>query len=58
MSRGKKRVVRNYNADSKYGSSLITQFVNRVMQDGKKVVAEKVVYEALNIAESKLIEKY
>ncbi|MEN9782380.1 MAG: hypothetical protein RL208_530 [Pseudomonadota bacterium] len=58
MSRGKKRVVKNYNNDSKYGSSLITQFVNRVMQDGKKVVAEKVVYEALEIAEAKLIEKY
>ena len=58
MSRGKKRVVKNYTPDTKYGSSLITQFVNRVMEDGKKVVAQKVVYEALEIAESKLIEKH
>lgn len=33
--------------DSKYNDPLITKFVNRVMQDGKKETAERLVYDAL-----------
>ena len=34
--------------DPVYGSILVTQLVNRVMQDGKKSVAERIVYGALD----------
>ena len=33
--------------DAVYGSVLVTQLVNRVMLDGKKSIAERVVYDAL-----------
>ena len=39
--------VRPIEPDSVYGSPLVTQLMNRVMLDGKKSVAEKVVYGAL-----------
>jgi small subunit ribosomal protein S7 len=31
-----------------YNSVLVAQFINRIMQDGKKSTAEKIVYGALN----------
>jgi small subunit ribosomal protein S7 len=34
-------------ADPVYGSVLVTQLVNRLMMDGKKSIAERVVYDAL-----------
>ena len=33
--------------DPVYGSVLVTQLVNRLMSDGKKSIAERVVYDAL-----------
>jgi small subunit ribosomal protein S7 len=39
--------------DPVHGSLLVTQFINRVMLDGKKSVAEKMVYDALAIASEK-----
>jgi small subunit ribosomal protein S7 len=33
--------------DPKYGSTLVTQFINRVMRDGKRSTAERIVYDAL-----------
>ena len=32
-----------------YNSVLVSQFINRIMLDGKKSTAEKIVYGALNI---------
>ena len=58
MSRCKKRNPRKVLPDSRYKSELITRFINAVMQDGKKEVAEKIVYGALEQAKNKLIEKY
>ncbi|MGD8912156.1 MAG: 30S ribosomal protein S7 [Candidatus Thiodiazotropha sp.] len=34
--------------DPKYGSELLAKFINMVMQDGKKSVAEKILYVALD----------
>ncbi len=34
-------------ADAMYGSALVMQLVNRVMLDGKKSTAERIVYDAL-----------
>jgi small subunit ribosomal protein S7 len=38
---------RTVDADTVYGSVLVTQLVNRLMVDGKKSIAERVVYDAL-----------
>ena len=39
---------RTVEADPVYGSVLVTQLVNRLMADGKKSIAERVVYDALS----------
>jgi small subunit ribosomal protein S7 len=39
--------------DSIYNSQLVTQVINKVMLDGKKSVAEQIVYEALTTVETK-----
>jgi small subunit ribosomal protein S7 len=41
-------------ADPMYKSVLITQLVNKVMLHGKRTVAEKIVYDAMEIIQSKL----
>jgi small subunit ribosomal protein S7 len=44
---------RTQDPDPVYNSVLVTQIVNRVMNDGKKSVAEKIVYEALETVGTK-----
>jgi small subunit ribosomal protein S7 len=39
--------------DPVHGSVLVTQLVNRMMLDGKKSIAEQIVYDALAIASEK-----
>ncbi len=39
--------------DSVYGSVLVTQVINKIMLDGKKSIAEQIVYEALDTVGSK-----
>ncbi len=39
--------------DPIYRSVLVTQIVNKVLQQGKRSLAEKIVYEALDIVEQK-----
>ncbi|MCU7881874.1 MAG: 30S ribosomal protein S7 [Candidatus Thiodiazotropha sp. (ex Lucinoma aequizonata)] len=39
--------------DPKYGSQLLAKFINMVMQDGKKSVAEKILYVALDFVSEK-----
>ena len=41
-------------ADPKYNSKLVTKLVNTVMLDGKKSVAQRIVYTAFSIIEEKL----
>ena len=33
--------------DPKYNDSTVTQLINRIMNDGKRSVAEKIVYDAM-----------
>ena len=40
-------------ADPIYGSALVQQLINKVMLDGKKGVAEKIVYDALSFVEER-----
>ena len=39
--------------DPLYGSKLVTKLINNVMQDGKKGVAQKIVYDAFAMFEAK-----
>ena len=43
--------------DPKFNEELVTRFVNNLMLDGKKTVAFKIFYDALNIVESKKQDK-
>ena len=40
--------------DPIYHSKVLTKFINQVMQDGKKGIAQNIVYEALEAAKAKL----
>lgn len=39
--------------DPVYGSKLLTRFINKIMLDGKKGVAERIVYDAFDLIHSK-----
>ncbi len=47
MSRKKSNFKRDVLPDPKYGSELISKYINMVMKSGKKSVAEKIVYGAM-----------
>jgi len=49
--RGKQAKKRILPPDAKYGNVLITKLINHVMMDGKKTIAERVVYDALALIE-------
>ncbi len=55
--RRRKAPVRPVLPDPVYGSKVLTKFINAVMLDGKKSVAQKVMYSALERIESKSGEK-
>lgn len=39
--------------DPVYGSKLLTRFINKIMLDGKKGVAERIVYDAFDVISAK-----
>ena len=49
MPRRAAAATRPIEADSVHGSRLVQQVINKVMTDGKKSTAEKIVYDALDI---------
>lgn len=51
--RRRKAPVRAILPDPIYNNKIITKFINKVMLDGKKSVAENIMYSALDIAENK-----
>jgi len=42
--------------DPKYGSRLLAKFINIMMKDGKKSVAQKFMYDALDIVAAKITD--
>jgi small subunit ribosomal protein S7 len=54
MSRRRKAEHREVLPDAQYGDMHIAKFMNVVMEDGKKSVAEAIVYRALMIAADRL----
>ncbi len=53
MSRRKKAIKRQILPDPKFGNLVLAKFMNMIMVDGKKSIAEKIVYGALDTIESK-----
>ncbi len=53
MSRRHKAERREVIPDAKYGNIILSRFMNSVMRDGKKSVAEGIVYGALDVVEAK-----
>ncbi|BAW72393.1 30S ribosomal protein S7 [Helicobacter pylori] len=43
--------------DPVYGNKVVTKFINKMMYDGKKSTAEKIIYKAFNKIEEKSGEK-
>lgn len=54
MSRRKAAVKRVVLADPIYNSTVVTKVINQTMLDGKRGLAEKIVYDAMTIAGEKL----
>lgn len=46
--RKKRNYKRDHVGDVKYGSVAVARFINSIMRNGKKSIAEKVVYEAFD----------
>ncbi|EQL57045.1 30S ribosomal protein S7 [Helicobacter pylori] len=55
--RRRKAPVREILGDPVYGNKVVTKFINKMMYDGKKSVAEKIIYKAFNKIEEKSGEK-
>jgi small subunit ribosomal protein S7 len=53
MSRRRVAAKRDVIPDPRYGSEMLSKFMNMIMVDGKKSVAEKIVYGALDVIEGK-----
>ena len=48
MSRKRKAPIRKIYSDPKYGSKVISKFINSIMYDGKRSTAERILYTALD----------
>ena len=55
--RRRRAPVRTVLPDPIYNSIVVTKFINKLMYDGKKSVAQSIFYEALQIVEKKTGEK-
>ena len=56
MSRKNRAPKRTFYADAKFQSLVLSKFINFIMYDGKKSVAEKIVYNALDQIKNKTKE--
>ena len=54
MSRRHSAEKREVLPDAKFGDRVLTKFMNKVLLDGKKSVAERIVYGAFDIVEQKM----
>mgnify|MGYP000318333069 CR=1 FL=1 len=56
MSRRRRPEKREILPDPKFGDQVLSKFMNNLMYDGKKAVAEGIVYTALDVVEAKTPE--
>ena len=57
MSRKNRAPQKILLVDSKYKSTIIPKLINSIMNDGKKTIAEKIVYDAIDKIKSKSKEE-
>lgn len=57
MPRRRRPEKREVKPDYKYSSKIITKFINVVMKQGKKSTAQRLVYDAFDIIESRTKER-
>ncbi len=50
MARRRRAIKRTVPPDPRYNSEQLARFINRLMERGKKTVAQRVVYQALDMA--------
>ncbi len=55
--RGKRAKRRTIKVDRKYSNPIIARFICKVMQDGKKALAEELVYNAIEVGAEVVKEK-
>jgi small subunit ribosomal protein S7 len=53
MSRRRAAIKRDVLPDSRYGDKLVTKFINSIMLDGKKSLAESIFYGAMDLIKEK-----
>lgn len=51
--RGKKATRREIKPDPKYGNAVVAKLINSIMQNGKKTVAQSIVYDAFDLMSKK-----
>jgi small subunit ribosomal protein S7 len=51
--RGKKAIRREITPDPKYGNATVAKLINYIMLNGKKTVAQSIVYDAFDIMQKK-----
>ena len=56
MSRRRAAEKRTILPDHKYKDLILAKFMNRIMEDGKKSVSERIVYGAFDIVSKKQIK--
>ena len=54
MSRKKTQPKKNVVPDPKFNSTIIPKLINNIMYDGKRGIAAKIVYEAIDKIKTKL----
>ena len=53
MSRRSRAEFRETPADPRFGSKTVTKFINALMVDGKKSIAERIFYDAIDLLEQR-----
>ena len=53
MSRRRAAIKKEVTPDPRFGDVIVGKFINNIMYEGKKSVAEKIVYGALDLIQSK-----
>jgi small subunit ribosomal protein S7 len=53
MPRRREVPVRKFTRDLKYNSDLVSRFINCIMRDGKKSVAQSILYDAFDVISDK-----
>ena len=49
MARRKITFEKKWKADSRYGNILVGRFIGNIMKDGKRSVAEKIIYDCFDV---------